>query len=165
MPDIDSPALFVALEIKPQLYIISNPGIGALMLGTPEYRLVESGIGFYDFLRNRDMAIIGLRFSPFGHHPILDYALPLSYTYVDIKRSYMEVYFRGHRGLSITGTAEQAFGDDAVWRNEMGVYALQVGTTPLTQGELDSLSSSPRSSTDQSSASLWDNLAKRSYKN
>lgn len=139
MPATDSPTLFVALETKPRLYLISNPGTGALILGISEYRLVDSELGFYDFLRDRDRAIIGLRFSPFEHQPILDYALPLNYTYVDMKRSYMEVYFRGHRGLSVLGSAEQEFGDDAVWRNEMGTYALQVGTTPLTQRELDSL--------------------------
>ena len=141
MTHIDSSALFVALDSKPQLYFISNPRDDRIHLGTSDFRLVDSEIGFYDFLRDRKKEVIGVRFSPFEHQPILDYALPLNYVYVDITRSYMEIYFRGHRGASVLGTAEQAFGDDAVWRcNETGIYALQLGIDSLAQGELDSLS-------------------------
>jgi hypothetical protein len=139
MTGIGSPSLFVALENKPQLYVVSNPGAERIRLSAFEYHLVDSEIGFYDFLRTREMEVIGLRFSPFECQAVLDYAFPLSYTYVERKRSYMEIYFRGHRGLSVPWTAEQAFGDDAVWRNETGIYVVQVGTDHLTQAELDSL--------------------------
>lgn len=139
MTAVGSPALFVVLGRKPQLYFVSNPGADRIHLGSSEFSLMDSEIGFYDFLRDREKEIIGIRFSPFEHQPILDYASPLNYAYVEQRRSYMEIYFRGHRGQSVPGTAEQAFGDDAVWRNEAGVYALQVGTDTLTEREVDSL--------------------------
>jgi hypothetical protein len=116
-----------------------KPETDDVILRRSEYHLVNSELGFYDFLRNRDMAIIGLRFSPFEEKPILDYAFPLSYTYVDRKRCFMEVYFSGHRGVLVHGTAEQAFGDDSVWRNDMGTYAIQVGTNGLGPEELAAL--------------------------
>lgn len=139
MADIDSRVFFVTLESKPQLYLVFYSGADRIRLGASEFRLVDSEAGFYDFLRDRKKEIIGVRFSPFAHQPIVDYALPLNYTYVEKARGYMEIYFRGHKGLSVPGIAEQSFGDDAVWRNEVGVYALQVGTNDLTQGEIDSL--------------------------
>jgi hypothetical protein len=139
MTPVDSPVLFVSLQDKPELYVISDPAGREVLLGGSQYLLVNSEAGFYDFLRDGDKAIIGLRFSPFQHSSVLDYALPLSYTYVNRERDYVEIYFRGHRGLSVPGSAEQAFGDDRIWRNSVGVYALQVGTTTLTQGELESL--------------------------
>lgn len=80
-----------------------------------------------------------MRYSAFQHEPILDYALPLSYTYVDTRRSYMEIYFCEGRGLVAAGNAEQAFGSDALWRTDDGLYALQAGTADLTREDLDSL--------------------------
>ena len=139
MTNVESPVIFVVLESKPQLHLISDPGMEELSLGASKYRCVDSDVGFIDFLRNTNMEIIGVRFSPLGHHPVLDYALPLQGTYVNIERSYMEVYFREHKGASVPGTAEQAFGEDSIWRNEMGVYALQVGTGRLTEAELTAL--------------------------
>lgn len=139
MKDSDSSTLFIALENRPRLYFVSNPVAKRIRLGSSEFYLVDSEIGFYDFLRDRQKEIIGLRFSPFEHQPLLDYVLPWNYTYVDRKRSYLEIYFREHRGFVVPGTAEQAFGNDAVWRNEAGTYALQVGTDALTQREVDSL--------------------------
>lgn len=139
MYDSNSPKLFVTLEESPHIYVMPNPEASDVTLGKSDYHLVNSELGFYDFLRNRDMAIIGLRLSPFEHEPVLDYAFPLSYTYVDRKRCFLEVYFSGHRGVLAHGTAEQAFGDDSVWRNDMGTYAIQVGTTSLRPEELESL--------------------------
>ena len=139
MTNVESPVIFVVLEIRPQLHLIPDPGTEELSLGASKYRCVDSVIGFIDFLRNTNMEIIGIRFSPIGHHAVLDYALPLEGTYVNIERGYMEIYFHGHRGASVPGPAEQAFGEDAIWRNEMGVYALQVGTGRLTEAELTAL--------------------------
>jgi hypothetical protein len=140
MPESSSSCLFVVLGSSIELYIFQTPPRGGteLVVGTSVYKLVDSENGFYDYLRNHNLEIVGLRFSPFKNAPLLPYATSLSYTFVDPKRGYVEIYFRGHKGTDV-GVADQAFGDDVLWCGETGVYALQVGTTVLTRGELDSL--------------------------
>lgn len=76
--------------------------------------------------------------SPFDSRPLIDYADALDYIYVDPVRVYLEIYLREYR-RSADGPAEQAFGDDAIWRSDIGTYALQVGTGELTDVELEAL--------------------------
>ena len=103
-----------------------------------KYALLEREVGFYDFLRNRQKVLIGLRFSFFRKEKILNDAADLDYVYVDPKRQYMEVYLKDYRSAA-EGPAEQAFGDDALWRSSQGIYALQVGTAELSDGDMEVL--------------------------
>ena len=96
-------------------------------------------IGFYDFLRDRDGTVIGIRLSLFTTTPMLQSISRLQYVYVHKEGRYLEMFFREHRNLAVDTPAEQAFGDDALWCNSLGVYALQVGTTELSTGDLDGL--------------------------
>lgn len=139
MPENESSSLLLILDNRLVLRILPSIRGTELSIDSFTFRLLSAANGFYDYLRNTNRGIIGLRFSAFQHEPILDYALPLSYAYVDKRRSYMEIYFCGGRGLVTTGDTEQAFGDDAFWRSEDGLYALQVGTADLTVEDLESL--------------------------
>jgi hypothetical protein len=138
MLESSSSCLFIVLGSRVELHIISTPSSTVLDVGTSVYKRLASENGFYDYLRNRDMEIVGLRFCPFHNEPLLPYASPLSYTFVDPEHGYVEIYFRGYKGSDV-GVADQAFGDDVLWYSETGVYALQVGTTVLTRRELDSV--------------------------
>lgn len=131
--------LFIVLGLKPSLYVLDDPPIEQLEISDTKYLLVDREIGFYDFLRNRDKAIIGIRMTPFDTRPLIDFATSLDYVYIDPIRVYLEIYFRDRRGLAINAPAEQAFGDDAIWRGSSGTYVLQVGTSELAEDELDVL--------------------------
>jgi hypothetical protein len=131
--------LFIVLGAKPSVHIFDEPSVDELEISGNRYRLLDREIGFYDFLRNRGGAIIGIRMSPFDTRPLIDYADSLDYIYVDPIRVYLESYLREYQRLAVDVPADQAFGDDAIWRNSQGTYALQVGTAELSEGDLDVL--------------------------
>jgi hypothetical protein len=139
MPNASAPCLFIVLGAKPSIYIFDEPLADEVVISDKRYQLVDREIGFYDFLRNRDKAIIGVRMTPFDTRPLIDYATSFGYIFIDPIRVYLEIYFRDFRGAAIDGPAEQAFGDDALWRSDLETYALQVGTGELTGVELEAL--------------------------
>jgi hypothetical protein len=136
MDDTSKTCLFFVLGAKPSVHLLEEPSVDELDISDKKYRLSDREIGFYDFLRNRDGVIIGIRMSPFNSDPLIDYADALGYIYVDPARVYLEIYLREYR-CSADGPAEQAFGDDALWRSSQGTYALQVGTAELSDGDMD----------------------------
>lgn len=131
-------SLFVVLGLRPWVYSITVEAKEEIELDGAKYTLLEREVGFYDFLRNRQKVLIGLRFSFFSREKILKDAADLDYVYIDPKRQYMEVYLKDYRSAA-DGPAEQAFGDDALWRSSQGTYALQVGTAELSDGDMDVL--------------------------
>jgi hypothetical protein len=143
MADTRRPCLFIVLGTKPSVHLLEEPSVDELEISDKKYRLLDREIGFYDFLRTKGGAIIGIRMSPFDSRPLIDYADALDYIYVDPVRVYLEIYLREYR-RSADGPAEQAFGDDAIWRNSQGTYALQLGTGELSEGDLDVLRESVR---------------------
>jgi hypothetical protein len=144
MPVSSEQSLFVILEAHPWVATRIEERTHEIELNGVKYALLEREVGFYDFLRNREKAVIGIRFSFFMRQRILKDVVDLDYIYVNDQ--YMEIYLHGYRGSAIQGPAEQAFGDDAIWRSNLGTYALQVGTTDLTGVELDVLRQYVRSS-------------------
>jgi hypothetical protein len=143
MADTGKTSLFIVLGAKPSVHLLEDPSVDELDISDQKYRLSDREIGFYDFLRNRDGVVIGIRMLPFSSDFLIDYAASLAYIYVDPARVYLEIYLREYR-RSADGPAEQAFGDDAIWRNSQGTYALQLGTGELSEGDLDVLRESVR---------------------
>jgi hypothetical protein len=143
MADTGKTCLFIVLGAKPSVHLLEDPSVDELDISDQKYRLSDREIGFYDFLRNRDGVVIGIRMLPFSSDFLIDYAASLAYIYVDPARVYLEIYLREYR-RSADGPAEQAFGDDAIWRNSQGTYALQLGTGELSEGDLDVLRESVR---------------------
>jgi hypothetical protein len=132
-------ALFLVLGPCPSITIRLAENTDQLVLDGTRYALLERDMGFYDFLRNRERAIIGLRFSFFSKQRLFKSVETLDYVYVDEKRQYIEIYLQGYRGSAVQEPGEQAFGDDALWRSDLGIYALQVGTDELIDVELQAL--------------------------
>lgn len=139
MPLSSDQTLFVILGVRPSISVRAAAIRGQVELYGRPYALLEKEVGFYDFLRNREAAVIGLRFSFFSKQKVLKDAAHLDYIYVDEKRRYIEIYLQGYRGSAVQEPGEQAFGDDAIWRSNLGTYALQVGTCELTGVELEAL--------------------------
>jgi hypothetical protein len=131
-------SLFVVLGPRPWVHSSTAEAKEEIELDGAKYTLLDREVGFYDFLRNRQKVLIGLRFSFFKKERILNDAADLDYVYIDPERQYMEVYLKDYRSAS-DGPAEQAFGDDALWRSSQGTYALQVGTAELSDGDMDVL--------------------------
>jgi hypothetical protein len=146
MPDSSDQALFVILGVRPSISIRETEATSQVELDGARYVLLEREVGFYDFLRNREGAVIGFRFSFFSKQSLLKDAADFDYIYVDEKRQYIEIYLQGYRGSAIEDRGEQGFGDDAIWRSDGGTYALQVGTAELTDLEINSLKQHVRSS-------------------
>ncbi|ABF41775.1 hypothetical protein Acid345_2774 [Candidatus Koribacter versatilis Ellin345] len=141
MPHSSDQTMFVILGARPSISFRVAETTSPVELERRPYGLLEKEVGFYDFLRNREAAVIGLRFSFFSKQKVLKDTADLDYIYVDEKRQYIEIYLQGYRGSAIQEPGEQAFGDDAIWRSEQGIYALQVGTDKLTDSEIESLKS------------------------
>jgi hypothetical protein len=131
-------SFFIVLGLRPWVHSSTAEAKEEIELDGEKYTLQEREVGFYDFLRNRQKGLIGLRFSFFSREKILKDAADLDYVYIDPKRQYMEVYLKDYRSAA-DGPAEQAFGDDALWRSSQGTYALQVGTAELSDGDMDVL--------------------------
>jgi len=138
-------ALFVVLETRPSISIGAADATGRIELDGMRYALLETEVGFYDFLRVRETAIIGFRFCFFTRQRLLKDAAGLDYVYIDKRRRYIEIYLEGYRGSATHDPGDQALGDDAIWRCDLGTYALQFGTTGLSDAEFDSLKKHMRS--------------------
>ena len=137
IPMASRPVLFVVLDIHASLHLMPSVELQSCILEGQTFRLDSSENGFYDYLRNRDGGIVGLRLSSFRKHRLQDYFKDLDYVRHDERRLCIEVYFSS---IEFSMGDDQAFGDDAIWVSQRGVYALQVGTDFLSDNEFRSLS-------------------------
>ena len=131
------PALFIVLGKHPSLHLLPPVGSQSCILEGQTFRLDSAENGFYDYLRNREGGIVGLRLSFFRKHDLQDYFRDLNYVRQDERRLCIEVYFSN---IEFSMGDDQAFGDDAIWVSQTGVRALQVGTDSLNDNEFKSLS-------------------------
>lgn len=139
MPVLGEELLFIMLGACPFASIRLDEKAKEIDLSGTTYFLIDKEVGFYDFLRNRENAVIGVRFSFFKKQKILKEVADLDYIYTNVERRYMEVFLKDYRGSSNEWSAEQAFGDDAIWLSKHGNYALQVGVRELTDADLNDL--------------------------
>jgi hypothetical protein len=72
-------SLFIVLGPRPWLHSCTAEGKEEIELDDTKYTLLERQVGFYDFLRNRQKVLIGLRFSFFKKEKILNDASALDY--------------------------------------------------------------------------------------
>ena len=135
-PGAPRPALFIVLSVHVSLHLLPVVERQSCVLKGQTFRLDCSGNGFYDYLRNREGGIVGLRLSFFRQHNLQDYFEGLDYVHQDDRRLRVEVYFSS---IEFSMGDDQAFGDDAIWVSKEGVYALQVGTDSLNNFEYRSL--------------------------
>jgi|GEM_PF-4489811 len=81
--------------------------------------------GFYDWLRNNDDQIIGVRYYPFKELEFLCDAIEhLSYIVIEPKTKILSLYFSDDHGAEQYSSDDQDFGDNRVYKSDAGEYAI-----------------------------------------
>jgi hypothetical protein len=81
--------------------------------------------GFYDWLRNSDGEIIGVRYLPVDGLEFLGHALVhLPYVEVNEQIRSIEFYFTDDRGVDESVSDDQDFGSNRLFKSQDGVFAI-----------------------------------------
>lgn len=95
--------------------------------------------GFYDWLRDAEGGLLGIRYTPFEQTEFLTRELKdLHYVQADPPR-HLEIYFSERREIDPKRSCDQAFLYDAVFRSDKGGYAIGFGMEELSESNLRSL--------------------------
>jgi hypothetical protein len=110
-------------------------------IGDKRYRQADFGdwTGFYDWLRDSETNLLGVRYWPFKQTEFLiDHLQGRSYVKADPSR-HVEIYFSEGRGVNAKLSCDQEFLYDAVFRADDGEYAIGFGVEELGRSEMHSL--------------------------
>jgi hypothetical protein len=95
--------------------------------------------GFYDWLRNADRELVGVRYWPFETTEfVISRASELSYVKRH-ERSYLEIFFANERDLKPELSKDQEFLYDPVYLSASGACAIAFATDGLSQDDYQSL--------------------------
>jgi len=98
--------------------------------------------GFYDWLRDADGNLLGVRYTPFEDTEFLiEHTSRLAYAQTDPPRD-IEIYFSEKRSFDEKRSCDQEFLYDAVFRSDDGDYAIGFGIEELSETDLYSLEKS-----------------------
>lgn len=108
------------------------------------YRDVGSGdwTGYYDWLRNTQGAILGVRYWPSEEtHFLVSTASPLSYSrvYDNERQPWVEIYFSDDRNVDYERSKDYDFVYSRVLSSDLAEYAICFDTGSLTSDELESI--------------------------
>jgi hypothetical protein len=135
------PCLLVILQ--PQLTLARHLRwpLKGFVVGNKQYLDAAFGdwTGFYDWLRDADGNLLGVRYTPFEDTEFLiEHTEKLSYVKADPSR-HIEIYFSESRAVEAKLSCDQEFLYDAVFRSDDGDYAIGFGTEELSEANLHSL--------------------------
>lgn len=122
----------------------------ALVRDHPRQELVLDGIrykdggygdwtGFYDWLRDLERRVIGVRYWPDDTAFILDVVQGFSYAFVPENRFYLEIYFSDDHDFDKEESKDQDFLYDKVFLSDAGEHVLVFDTSLLTSAEVDEI--------------------------
>lgn len=136
-----NPCLLVLL--RPTLTLARNVKwpLKEFTIGDMRYRDANFGewTGFYDWLRNGDGDLLGIRYTPFEQTEFLTRELKdLAYVEADPPR-HIEIYFSERRAIDPNLSCDQALLYDAIFRSDDGEYAIGFGMEELSESNLRSL--------------------------
>lgn len=98
----------------------------------------EGFIGFFDWLRNDNRLIMGIRLCFFEHQKYNDFLIQLPYVTATFDNKCMEILFEeGSFNSDLSG--DQDFSDNYVYQSESGEYLFTFGLDNLTNDELKNL--------------------------
>jgi len=128
----------------PRLTLAESPSwpIKQLQVGSELYVPASSDwSGFYDWLRDKNGNLLGMRFSPFPETEFLIQALSgLLYTHVEGDDT-VEIFFASDLRKPVPErSSDQDFLYDQVFKTASGKHALAVCTDGLTETELRAIS-------------------------
>jgi hypothetical protein len=137
-------------EANPCLLVLLRPTLALakdirwpvkdFVVGDRRYRDANFGewTGFYDWLRDVEGNVLGVRYTPLEQTEFLTQELKgLAYVKVDPPR-HVEIYFSEHRAVDPKLSCDQAFLYDAIFRSDDGEYAIGFGMEELSESNLRS---------------------------
>jgi len=98
----------------------------------------EGFIGFFDWLRNDNRQIKGLRLCFFEHQGYNNYLINFPYVKPSFDNKCIEILFEGST-FNIDLSGDQDFTNNYVYESERGEYLFTFGLDHLSQEELNSL--------------------------
>lgn len=127
IPEDSGPCLIVVLGEEIALVLTSEGPRDTFIYKNMCY--VDQGYGdlagFYDWLRNSEKHIIGVRYLPDDELNSLRIAIThLPYVLTHTKQNGIEVYFSDERCFVESFSDDQDFGNNRVYRSETGRFAL-----------------------------------------
>jgi hypothetical protein len=135
------PCLLVILHPRLTLARDLRWPLKGFVVGDKQYLDAAFGdwTGFYDWLRDVDGNLLGVRYTPFEDTEFLtEHTTKLSYVKVDPSR-HIEIYFSEKRAIDAKRSCDQEFLYDAVFRSDDGDYAIGFGIEELSETDLHSL--------------------------
>lgn len=129
---------------EPALALTDQCPVGRLRIGDRDY--VDSGFGdwtgFYDWLRDFNGRIVGVRYWPFEETTFLIDLLCNRGYIVPGEKSYLEIYFTKNRKVDRRKSDDQDFGSNKIFSSEQGTWLMSFDTQGLSVSEMESLRAS-----------------------
>jgi hypothetical protein len=116
------------------------------LLYSEEYSVVANNdwTGFYDWLRNSEKKIIGIRYCPFEETEfICSIARELPYSIVSKKNTWVEFYFSKDREYVSEFSADQQFTGNWILRSPSGKYAITFRIDIMNESDRQQILSIP----------------------
>jgi hypothetical protein len=129
--------ILLAFEAEPHVYILDSYPKDGFSIGDDTYRQLydlSGWSGFYDWLRDGDGTIIGVRQSLEDEVDAICRHLTLPYVVCDDQ--IIEVFFSTSRDYDPQVRCDQMFGDNGVFVARARQYAITFSTLLLTDTEL-----------------------------
>ena len=138
------PCLLVVL--RPNLTLAKGVEwpLKGFVIGEKQYHDANFGdwTGFYDWLRDLEGNVLGVRYTPFEETEFLTQEVgALGYVKADPPR-HLEIYFSDRREFDEKLSCDQEFLYDAIFRSDDGEYAIGFGMEELSESNLSSLEKS-----------------------
>lgn len=139
---------FLVIAFRPHLTLalIESKPVRGFYIDEVSYRSVSSGdsTGFYDWLRDRDGKVIGVRFWPEGEaEPPLQALAHLEYVRFSQDQRSLEVFFSDDRDTDEGQSDDQSFGGRSHYLSDSGELAICFETYFLTPPEMTSIREAP----------------------
>jgi len=136
--ETDGPYLFLLLRSRLGLHY--HPGPLSKLFVFEGIRYFDQGygsfLGFYDWLRNSEHRVLGVRYFPFEEFEFLfEITKQLDYVDLDPAGRWLDIYFSSDRKVLESISDDQDFGGNTILRSEDGHYALSF----FAPDELDDL--------------------------
>ena len=94
-------------------------------------------LGFYDWLRNDEELVIGVRFIPFERIDFLyQYSKQLDYVTIEKENKYLEIFFRNVEYFNEWDSNDQDFGECRIFKNMNNQLLISFDAENLNENEL-----------------------------
>jgi hypothetical protein len=137
----DRPCLLVILGPRLTLARDLQWPLKGFLVGNKQYLDAAFGewTGFYDWLRDTDGNLLGVRYAPSEDTEFLiERVTNLSYVKADPSRD-IEIYFSQKRTVDAKHSCDQAFLYDAIFHSDDGDYAIGFGIEELSETDIYTL--------------------------